>query len=348
MDKLLSESKLTKIKLPSSSQITFQVFLDLLKSWDVSTVETSSSASGIDLDWLIEKCQPVASLITADQMANLIIEACRSAQHELDSKLFEVLGADEASLNLLFEHIAPNAGEIAKLLTTAEANVTSKSDEAINEGPSHYVLLREYEEAATLAEIAREQISFLESQRVQKASDRVLLKEARAAIKRAAVIRSKLPFDLSELESFNFSGGKSAGLGILAPAGTKQFHEESQLPTGTIREVHDGFEVVTCPPPINNYDELSKREVVVLDDVMTGRLRQIFSGVEKLNPMQSGVFEYAFKSRGNMLVCAPTGAGKYFYKYYAIFSSCFFIALFFVRCFRKNECCPPSRRRSPS
>jgi replicative superfamily II helicase len=33
-------------------------------------------------------------------------------------------------------------------------------------------------------------------------------------------------------------------------------------------------------------------------------------GTKRLNPMQSEVYEVAYKSAQNMLVCAPTGAGK--------------------------------------
>jgi len=35
-----------------------------------------------------------------------------------------------------------------------------------------------------------------------------------------------------------------------------------------------------------------------------------FQGIESLNPMQSTVYEAAFKTQENLLICAPTGAGK--------------------------------------
>jgi activating signal cointegrator complex subunit 3 len=37
---------------------------------------------------------------------------------------------------------------------------------------------------------------------------------------------------------------------------------------------------------------------------------QAAQGIERLNVIQSKVFETAFRSNENMLVCAPTGAGK--------------------------------------
>ena len=35
-----------------------------------------------------------------------------------------------------------------------------------------------------------------------------------------------------------------------------------------------------------------------------------FSKIEKLNTIQSRVFETAYRTNENLLICAPTGAGK--------------------------------------
>ena len=39
-------------------------------------------------------------------------------------------------------------------------------------------------------------------------------------------------------------------------------------------------------------------------------MRSVFDGFKKFNPIQSHVLPYALKSDGNMLICAPTSAGK--------------------------------------
>ena len=329
MEVLLQELD-TKIKPQASSsrayEGSFKAFLEVLKSWDARRIEQgnafedsgdgSSSIEGTEINstWLIEKCTSVAKLMSPQQMAGLIIEACRS--QDFDNKLFEILGADEVSLNLLFEEIAPNAEAIAKISMEEEKvrnNANMNNGAIVQEEKSSDDLLREYEEAATLATIARVQIRHIESQHIQRDSDKIILKEAKAAIKRASILKSKLPFRPEELDKFNFSNVKATGTGVLAPAGTKQFYEESKLPSGTEQEMHDGYELFRCPPPMSHYEELSRREAIVLDDVMGGELREIFTGVERLNPMQSGVFDYAFKNRGNMLVCAPTGAGMFLF-----------------------------------
>lgn len=44
---------------------------------------------------------------------------------------------------------------------------------------------------------------------------------------------------------------------------------------------------------------------------ITSQIGQLgFKGFEKLNTIQSIVFEQAYRTRENLLICAPTGAGE--------------------------------------
>ncbi|VDK81594.1 unnamed protein product [Litomosoides sigmodontis] len=79
------------------------------------------------------------------------------------------------------------------------------------------------------------------------------------------------------------------------------------LPANSSRVVRDTYEEIYVPPPdrsqitgvdqinIEDFDELGKK---------------CFNGFEKLNVIQSLVFTQAYKSQENLLICAPTGAGK--------------------------------------
>uniref|UniRef100_A0A158Q7W7 Activating signal cointegrator 1 complex subunit 3 n=1 Tax=Elaeophora elaphi TaxID=1147741 RepID=A0A158Q7W7_9BILA len=79
------------------------------------------------------------------------------------------------------------------------------------------------------------------------------------------------------------------------------------LPANSSRVVHDTYEEVYIPAVdrsqitgvhqinIEDFDELGKK---------------CFDGFEKLNVIQSLVFTQAYKSQENLLICAPTGAGK--------------------------------------
>ncbi|VBB27123.1 unnamed protein product [Acanthocheilonema viteae] len=79
------------------------------------------------------------------------------------------------------------------------------------------------------------------------------------------------------------------------------------LPANSSRVVRDTYEEVHVPAPdrsqitgvhqinIEDFDELGKK---------------CFDSFEKLNVIQSLVFTQAYKSQENLLICAPTGAGK--------------------------------------
>lgn len=99
----------------------------------------------------------------------------------------------------------------------------------------------------------------------------------------------------------------------LLPEGTRVFDDGTLrgLPQGTVREMKEGiYEKVIIPPPFLDKSTLPNR--INLDEVL-GRdtdERSAFEGTKSLNPMQSVVFHAAYTTRENLLICAPTGAGK--------------------------------------
>ena len=168
---------------------------------------------------------------------------------------------------------------------------------------------------------------------VVRESDRHAQKLAKKAAKRAAVALSRAKdagaiVDESEINQLVLGGQAqldyeaewgqhTAGLdGMsgpetrqmlmnLAPEGTKEYFQKKTLPSGTEREYGDGYEVVTIPPPRLDPAALPPR--IVLEDVMPKSHRKAFAGTTSLNPMQSQVFDTAYNTQENILVCAPTG-----------------------------------------
>ncbi|KAI0660865.1 Sec63-domain-containing protein [Cubamyces menziesii] len=80
------------------------------------------------------------------------------------------------------------------------------------------------------------------------------------------------------------------------------------LPMGTTRRDYDDYEEVTIPPARTVPPRASERLISVaeLDPLARGS----FPGYTSLNRIQSIVYPTAYQSNENMLICAPTGAGK--------------------------------------
>lgn len=80
------------------------------------------------------------------------------------------------------------------------------------------------------------------------------------------------------------------------------------LPAGTVREMYDGYEEVMVPPPNTPPPKAGERPVPIRS--LPPLARGCFPGYATLNRMQSVVQPIAMGTNENMLVCAPTGAGK--------------------------------------
>ena len=103
----------------------------------------------------------------------------------------------------------------------------------------------------------------------------------------------------------------------LLPEGTREYDDgiNRGLPMGTEREIKDGlYEKVTIPAPTRSDEEkrILQQSRINLDEVLGNDTdeRLAFEGTSSLNPMQSKVFDMAYNTRENLLICAPTGAGK--------------------------------------
>eukprot|EP00536_Pseudo-nitzschia_multiseries_P002204 jgi/Psemu1/322449/estExt_fgenesh1_pg.C_290027 len=224
------------------------------------------------------------------------------------------------------------------------SNNSGSSEYATIEDPAEAErrrLRQEAYEAAQIAAIAKAEAeaatgstSAHATHTVVRQSEKSLIKAAQKAQKRAnqAFQRAKAAGAVLDENDLQFGpGGNSMeeGLGglmnrsedelraiqaALQPEGSRVRHQDGTLPSGTIREDNDviGYEKVTIPPP--RLDPGSLHERLKLDDIFVNEneldCKRAFSGTNSLNPMQSTVFETAFRRRENMLVCAPTGAGK--------------------------------------
>lgn len=123
-------------------------------------------------------------------------------------------------------------------------------------------------------------------------------------------------FAESELEWLTGAGGFSALVNasegfldsLIGQGHEKGTFSGTALPQGTARKVFKGYEEVKVPAtptaPLKPNERLV--EIAELDDFA----QTAFEGYKSLNRIQSRIFETAYHSNENILVCAPTGAGK--------------------------------------
>jgi pre-mRNA-splicing helicase BRR2 len=84
-------------------------------------------------------------------------------------------------------------------------------------------------------------------------------------------------------------------------------HVRATVPQGTQRLTYETHDEVILPPT-SRYNTTT--ELVPVASSFPSWALPVFSGVTELNAMQSKVYDCAFHSDENMLISAPTGAGK--------------------------------------
>lgn len=109
---------------------------------------------------------------------------------------------------------------------------------------------------------------------------------------------------LLQREFGSLAGGydTTGAAGQLASAGMLS------LPSNTKRTHFKGYEHVFIPAHAKK--ALDKRDKLVLIDSLEAFAQTAFEGITSLNRLQSKLFDAAYHSNQNLLVCAPTGAGK--------------------------------------
>ena len=299
------------------------------------------ASSGVSAAWLREQLQAVPSELGTDYLVRQVWEASRLPDEaRQQTALFDVLGASEQAMQIMFSEIAPNLSKIAliseKDLTGNAATTTraSHNDTLVDiEEERRRFLLREAQDAAQMAAIAQAEVDALNSNAavgthtVARASDKQAIKWAAKAKKRAAAALQRAKdagaiVDEADLLQMDTSGPGMGGLAgqqtsqemmyalqsSLLPEGSRHYYDKRGLPKDTITESTDEYEKAIIPAAPRDLTKLPKR--LVLQEIMSPVERLAFKGTTSLNPMQSSVFERAFTTRDNLLVCAPTGAGK--------------------------------------
>jgi hypothetical protein len=117
--------------------------------------------------------------------------------------------------------------------------------------------------------------------------------EASAAVSKTFIDEAKLDAQANALKSLVSANANQA---------------VSQLPAGSTRVQHKGYEEVVIPPAPRR--AVVESELRLISESFEPFVQQAFPRTKTLNRIQSKVYEAAYKSNGNLLICAPTGAGR--------------------------------------
>ncbi|EGG19291.1 DEAD/DEAH box helicase [Cavenderia fasciculata] len=136
-----------------------------------------------------------------------------------------------------------------------------------------------------------------QSKTVEKKQNAVVAKKQQDREKQKQQEEIKTPKKQLDLKELSFAQGSHL-----------MTNKKFQFPAGSKRETYKGYEEIHVParasPPFNPDERL------VAISELPEWARTPFKGFEKLNRVQSRLYEYAFKSNDNLLLSAPTSAGK--------------------------------------
>ena len=262
--------------------------------------------------WLIEACSTHlrasnASPLGPEELSSEIQSVCSSSksEDEIQIRLFDLIG--ETGFDLIAS-ILQRVDEIKKLhnLPQKTACISTNSVNSNASGNNAgFVVMHESEKRSMSQSKKKEQRDRERRERLGNYENVPVDWLAEAG------------FDESFLEQerlLGLQGGSLKSSNVLSQdaswmEGIKREHHDSYgLPAGTTRKTTPGTEEVFIPAPPRP-SPIRDDETVAISSLESWA-QLAFRGTERLNRIQSAVFNTAYNSVENMLVCAPTGAGK--------------------------------------
>jgi replicative superfamily II helicase len=314
-----------------------------------STVASNAVSDEDATIWLYNLSATVPSPLDVLTLSTAILNACKyEDEMQIQSALFDTLGESERALEVLFQ-IVPKAREISSSVTEEKlrryhTTGASEADSIISPELDPEIealdkLRRDAMEKAQYVALLKAELGLDEDTQigpsktthtVKRTSDKAAMKMLKKAEKQAAaalaaarevgaiiaddehydaaaLVTEAMNRDITGLHQMTESEFRQFQASLL-PENTLEYHEQRRLPAGTLREYFEGYEMVTIPAAVKDPSELHRR--ILLEEVMNKYEMKAFAGTRSLNPMQSAVFKAAFLSNENLLICAPTGAGK--------------------------------------
>ena len=308
--------------LGPSPSISENVVIDAFSmKYEASAIEPETVLKKYDRAWL-------SKTVSSDVLEPLIVTLkSQRSNDELQNELFELMGFDKFEI---IQEILENRKHILKHLDTVEKkelmkdHIIKKQKEDNTKPAPNYLMpvLVQSEKEKELTKLARKDEKKLKSLKVSDFDEedeeitiaKLRLNQTNSFLQiaqRAPVIVEKSTAWIYKAAAratpnypFVFDSNKDAKAHIGFISGNKIL-----LPEDTSRKDTQMYEEVTIParPAPSDLTVGNQRiQVESLDEI--GQIA--FKGTKELNRIQTIVYPTAYQTNENLLICAPTGAGK--------------------------------------
>ncbi|MCO5571324.1 hypothetical protein L7F22_025062 [Adiantum nelumboides] len=251
-----------------------------------------------DLRWLKDLCDSIAITgmeFSGDELAMTVLQILdsESTGDEVAGELFDVFG------DVDFEQIQRILQHRKDLVDSAHKGLERLKLERA--GGGHQPRMPTY---GTQVSVQTD---------LERQMEKLRRKEERRSHRR---VSGNTAFGESEMESLLAVGGFAALVkasegfldSLIGQGDEMGTFSGASLPQGTSRKVYKGYEEVRVPAAPTAQMKPGERLVKIAE--LEEFAQTAFEGFETLNRIQSRIFQTAYYSNENILVCAPTGAGK--------------------------------------
>ena len=277
--------------------------------FSIPAAEASATAQ---LAWLKERCVAISGANgweeTAQQLARALLAAETRSDDEIAAELFDLLGDGgvETIAGAIERRAAINAALRRRIGTLRETLGGAGGDGdggagARKDAPMAQVTIQSTSDIK-MGKLRRKEERKVGRRIAQGQGEPLLEWLANSGVGFAALCEGDWEAAANQPSTEDDIWAGLYGLGGGGGGGKKA------LPAGTTRKVHKGYEEVHVPAgeraPVGEHERFVPIEE--LDDWA----QPAFAGMKSLNRIQSRIYEAAYHSNENLLVCAPTGAGK--------------------------------------
>lgn len=270
-----------------------------------------------DAKWLLNSSDAhainVGSALSGAELAKSIIIASQNSgnEQELQGNLFDIIGVEGFDF---LQQVVARSSSLKKVTVDVIDALVMESNAVPIPSPS----AAQYKGPSVVSSVT-----------IQTESEKLAGKQRRKRDKKDAAAREgqggetnwleQARFDPSALRRMREESLQNApnepstsalieAFGMLEGGFVTDSGLKKALPEGTVRTKHKGFEKVVIPPP-KVKGKAGKTDLIPIA-TLSPFGQEAFKGITHLNRLQSELFQTAYHTGENLLVCAPTGAGK--------------------------------------